>query len=1008
MLRFNASLSGNVTVSATGVYSTHSATLQVHAPWRDTQPPTVQVASPAGGTVSGTIAISAAAQDDVGVAGGAIYLDGALLVSSLSATWDTTTASDAAHTLTAVAYDAAGNQGTSAPVSITVRNTQLTRKFALAVTPTSQAVAQGQTAVFTINTTETSGAPQPLTLSVPGGQPGTYSLTPTRIVAGQSATLSIFTTATTRPYTNSPIYVMAAGVYVSLQVVPTLTVQDVTPPVVTISGLPDPSVAISGQTAITVNATDNTQSAAGATQLLVDGAVVATGSGGYLSKSLDTTAFADGRHTLTATCADLYGNVGSVARSILIANSSATRDFKISLSASSASIGQGGSTLLTLSSLQLRGSPEPLQLSASGPAGVTASFSSNTLTANQSVTVKVQAAMGASSGNLIVTATGVYASHFAAAAIAVSGTAPLTSISLADGSTVAGTVQITGTGQDLSGAGLAKLELLLDSTLLVATAAQSATASWDTTMAADASVHTLTARATDKQGTVQSSVARVTVQNSAATRDFSISLQQSATLPDSQPIVIPIATSEISGSPQRLSFSVTGTSGHAVYATFSPSNPTAGSAVTLTLTAAVGEAPGHLPISVVATGVYGSHSSPIDLTIVDTVPPTVWLSPPDGALVAGLANLGASATDNIGVTQTLELDLDGSPICTNFGSCQVAWDSRLVPDGAHVLTATAVDKAGNTAVATSRFSVSNAPTSHDLAVNGGFELGTSSKGITGWVSGSGVQVISGSAFDGTRSLQIAGSGSTPNTARQVFWIPKLATSAGLSLWYRATLSAAPPAGDYQEITVNDHATGALLRTLLHGQISAGWTQIQTSLAEYAGREVELRFTVNSSVTGGNTMLFADDVSLIVTPDGVGNPDFCTGAANVTWLDGDPGALFSGLATFTSGASARSVINNDGLVAINETSSTANVGVDFGLRPMSGPFLAEGAVRMGADYGPTLDVSAGSNGCNTGTGRWQIFDYTLDPSPAVRSFTATFEFQCEGIFPTLRGCVHFSQ
>lgn len=97
-------------------------------PSPDTTPPTVSITSPAfGATVSGTITVSASASDDRGVAGVQFRLDGVDggaedTVAPYSISWDTTTAANGAHTLTAVARDAAGNRRTSDPVTVTVSN----------------------------------------------------------------------------------------------------------------------------------------------------------------------------------------------------------------------------------------------------------------------------------------------------------------------------------------------------------------------------------------------------------------------------------------------------------------------------------------------------------------------------------------------------------------------------------------------------------------------------------------------------------------------------------------------------------------------------------------------------------------------------------------------------------------------------------------------------------------------------------------------------------------------
>ena len=100
----------------------------VGAPVTDTTPPAVSLAAPPGGPVSGTVDVTAAASDDVGVAGVQFMLDGTTLggedtASPYSVSWDTTTAAPGSHTLTAAARDAAGNRTTSAPVTVTVPGT---------------------------------------------------------------------------------------------------------------------------------------------------------------------------------------------------------------------------------------------------------------------------------------------------------------------------------------------------------------------------------------------------------------------------------------------------------------------------------------------------------------------------------------------------------------------------------------------------------------------------------------------------------------------------------------------------------------------------------------------------------------------------------------------------------------------------------------------------------------------------------------------------------------------
>src|SRR5207245_2864741 len=109
---------GNVTTSAA-----ISVTVS-----NDTTPPSVSITSPVGGaSVSGTVTVTATASDNVGVAGVQLKLDGANLgaevtTSPYSVSWNTLTTTNATHTLTAVARDAAGNVTTSGAVTVTVSN----------------------------------------------------------------------------------------------------------------------------------------------------------------------------------------------------------------------------------------------------------------------------------------------------------------------------------------------------------------------------------------------------------------------------------------------------------------------------------------------------------------------------------------------------------------------------------------------------------------------------------------------------------------------------------------------------------------------------------------------------------------------------------------------------------------------------------------------------------------------------------------------------------------------
>lgn len=93
----------------------------------DTTPPTVNLTAPANGaTVSGTVTLTASASDAVGVTRVEFYVDGALAGSDSAApfelAWSSTSVANGSHSLSAKAFDAAGNSATDADTSVTVSN----------------------------------------------------------------------------------------------------------------------------------------------------------------------------------------------------------------------------------------------------------------------------------------------------------------------------------------------------------------------------------------------------------------------------------------------------------------------------------------------------------------------------------------------------------------------------------------------------------------------------------------------------------------------------------------------------------------------------------------------------------------------------------------------------------------------------------------------------------------------------------------------------------------------
>lgn len=93
----------------------------------DTAAPTVSLTAPStGASLTGTATLSASATDNIGVTKVEFYANGTLLTATNVApygyTWNTSAVANGSYTITAKAYDAAGNIGTSSGATVSVAN----------------------------------------------------------------------------------------------------------------------------------------------------------------------------------------------------------------------------------------------------------------------------------------------------------------------------------------------------------------------------------------------------------------------------------------------------------------------------------------------------------------------------------------------------------------------------------------------------------------------------------------------------------------------------------------------------------------------------------------------------------------------------------------------------------------------------------------------------------------------------------------------------------------------
>lgn len=373
----------------------------------DQQPPTASISSPAAGAqLSSSVNIDASVSDNVGVITVEFYVDGVLKFTDVNApfsyTWDTTKAGNGSHTLLVKAFDAAGNYGLSAPVSVTVQNVATSTAFVdsttlgtarndfsgwvgfkmtvganpITVTSLGRWVASGNTQAHTVkivqvsNGADVAGASASVaTGNLPQGQYGFVTLgSPVTLAAntsyyvvsqefgGGDTWYNSDTSAITAAdgVMNNAVYLNGGSwfntgvqnrMFVPVNFKYTLGVAnaDTAPPTVTITN-PANSTVVSGLVEFRSSASDNT----GVTKVeyFVDNVLRgASTAGNPYSVSFDTRQVANGTRTVLARASDAAGNTGTHVISISVQNVADTTPPTVSITGPASQATVSGATV---------------------------------------------------------------------------------------------------------------------------------------------------------------------------------------------------------------------------------------------------------------------------------------------------------------------------------------------------------------------------------------------------------------------------------------------------------------------------------------------------------------------------------------------------------------------------------------------------------------------------------------------------------------------------------------
>ena len=270
----------------------------------DTTPPTVSITSPAAGaSVSGTIAITAAASDNVAVASVQLQVDGsnfgaAATAAPYSASLNTTTLANGKHTLTAVATDTSNNKATSAAVSITANNTNGPLPTVSITSPVSGGTVSGTISVAA-NASGSAGIAN-VQFQVDGASlgaadttaPYSASLNTTSLANGKHTLTAVATDTSKNKATSAAV---------------SITVNNTSQALTVSITSPASGSTVSGTISVTASA--SASAGVASVQFLLDG--VALGSADTSSAyavSWDTTTASNGGHVLAAKAADKSGN----------------------------------------------------------------------------------------------------------------------------------------------------------------------------------------------------------------------------------------------------------------------------------------------------------------------------------------------------------------------------------------------------------------------------------------------------------------------------------------------------------------------------------------------------------------------------------------------------------------------------------------------------------------------------------------------------------------------------
>jgi hypothetical protein len=275
----------------------------------DTQAPSVVISTPTGGSVSGIVPVSVSASDNVGVTHVDLLVNGAVLASDTTSpysfSWDSSSLAGTTVSLVARAYDAAGNAGSSTPISVSVATPRMTDTTppTVSITVPSGGSVSGVVTV-SVSASDNVGVAS-VQLLVNGAVLATDTSSPYNFSWDSSSLAGTSATLTARAYDAAGNFATSAPSTVSvISNTPTSGV-DSTPPTVQITGVTN-GQQVNGMVTVGAVASDNV--AVSSVTLSIDGATMVTSNASTVSYKWNARKAGSGSHTITVVARDTSGN----------------------------------------------------------------------------------------------------------------------------------------------------------------------------------------------------------------------------------------------------------------------------------------------------------------------------------------------------------------------------------------------------------------------------------------------------------------------------------------------------------------------------------------------------------------------------------------------------------------------------------------------------------------------------------------------------------------------------